>query len=135
MSDENKSKRNSAVAAIAILLLIGTGIYLTVQIGKNSRLSDDLKIEKLTAESLLSQKLSLDKEISKVKADLKLSNAEVSDLERLLKETKTKLEAADRSLKKSKNQSSTVAQLKKQNKELAKQKDDLEQVIANYKNS
>ncbi len=135
MPSDNTSKRNSVIAAIAVLLLIGTGIYLTVQMGRSSRLESELKNEKLNAESLLSQKLALDKEIAKLKTDIKEKEALSTDLNRMLTENSRKLEAAELEAQKSKKQNSSIAELKKKNSELLRQKEEIDQQINNFRNS
>ncbi|HTJ48882.1 MAG TPA: hypothetical protein VL443_05445 [Cyclobacteriaceae bacterium] len=132
-TENNGNKRSGIVTAIAILLLIGAGIFLTVEMNLNNRLVDDLKNEKLNAESLLSQKLSVGKELHKITSDLKQGEEKISDLNKLLLASLQKLETAQRDLKKSKDQTATVARLKKESKELLKQKEYLEQQVAYYK--
>lgn len=58
-------KQIALIAALAIAI-ITTGFYLV----NNSKLKKDLKTEKLSSETLLSEKLILDKSLDKLKADL-----------------------------------------------------------------
>jgi hypothetical protein len=57
-------------SSILFTLLMITFIYLTIVMGKKSRLEDDLKDELLTAELLLSEKLLEQKENAALKIDL-----------------------------------------------------------------
>ncbi len=59
-----RNRGNQAISAVAIPLFIGAIIYLTLVLGKNSSLENNVKEGKLAAESLLSEKLLLDKEIA-----------------------------------------------------------------------
>ena len=45
MPEQSNNKRWNALAALAVFLLIGTAIYLTVVMASNSRLDDELKDE------------------------------------------------------------------------------------------
>jgi myosin heavy subunit len=135
MENNNNSRRTSTLAAIAILLLIGTGIFLGFQLNKNGKLEADLKNEKLSAESLLSQKLSLDKEMLKIRTDLKQAEAQRAALDKSLADLTSKLDAAERDLKSIQRQNGSVSQLKKQIQELSTQRDGLERQIAQSKAS
>jgi hypothetical protein len=82
---ETTGKRGSIITPIALLLFIGSVVYLTVEMGRNSRLEDELKTEKLTSEILLSEKLFMEKEIMKLKEELKSIQTQNSELDNQLK--------------------------------------------------
>ncbi|HEY9045188.1 MAG TPA: hypothetical protein VIN08_04800 [Ohtaekwangia sp.] len=131
----NNTKRSSILAAVAILLLIATGMYLTVVLGQKARLEDDIKDEKLTAESLLSQKLSLDKEIVKLQAEIVSLEEGNFGLNKTLNTTLYKLESTQKELSKAQQQGASAAQLKNKYQLLVASAKELEQQLAYYKNT
>lgn len=133
MVTENSSAKNNIAAGVAVLLFIGSIIFLSIEMGRNNQLEGDLKNERLSSESMLSEKLSLDKAIAKIKSELKSLEGKNSDLDEALTASFKKLETADDDLRRSKSQISSQAHLRKQIKELQKLKEDSELQLANYK--
>jgi hypothetical protein len=81
---------------IPALLFVGMLVYLTVVMGRNDRLADDLKKERLTSERLLSEKLSQEKkkvewELKSTRLDNTLNHAN-SKLQTLMAELSRKEE-------------------------------------------
>lgn len=134
-TEVSSNKKSRTITAIAILLLLGTGVYLSIEIARNNRLTGELMEEKLSSETLLSEKLSLDKELVKLKLELKSLQGKNVNLDKALSSTTKQLENAQQALKKNQNQSTSLAHLKKQNQEMRKMNEDLEQQVTNFKTS
>lgn len=130
---ENSSAKNNIAAAVAVVLFIGSIIFLSVEMGRNNHLEGELKNERLSSETMLSEKLSLEKGIAKIKSELKSLEWTNSDLNEALTASTKKLEKADDDLGRSEIQISSQAHLIKQIKELLKLKEDSELQLANYK--
>jgi hypothetical protein len=87
---------------IPVLLFVGMFVYLTVVMGRNDRLADDLKKERLTSERLLSEKLLQEKK--KVEWELKSTR-----LDNTLNRTNNKLQT-------------TMAELSRKEEDLLKER-------------
>ena len=137
MTTENNSnnKRKTVIATIAILLLIGSLVYVSVQHGRNANLEKSLKEGKLTSESLLSEKLFLEKEILKFKSELQSLEGTNSELDKSLHERSQRVQMVEAALRKMQKQSGSITLLKKQSQALATLKYELEQQLAYYKQS
>lgn len=129
------SKRSNITAAIAILLLIGSALYLTFEMRANEGLKEELKNEKLSSEELLSEKLSLEKEIVKLKMDIKTLEDNGKNLDKELESVTNKLVDAEQKLKDTQKQANSAAQLRKQNQELQRIKGELEEQLAGLRYS
>lgn len=100
-AEGTNSKRSGIITTIALLLFIGSVVYLSIEIGRNSRLENDLKVEKLTSEKLLSEKLSLEKDNVKLKSELKSLEENNKDLMKEIKDLTNKLASTEKGFKKS----------------------------------
>lgn len=130
MSQERYNKTTRIVTATSVALLILAGIYMTAQKGHQSRLENHLNEERLKSESLLAEKLSLEKEIYNLKADIIDLRVKNDGTDGRLKSALSDLEAVELELQKSKKQHTSIAQLKKQQQELIKVRDNLQRQIA-----
>lgn len=135
MNNENSSIRKNIALAIAAFLAVGSLIYLTVEIGKNKRLQENLNKEKLASETVLSEKLSLDKELAKLRGDLKSLDAKNASISGLLASTSKKLDDTEQQLKGIQRNNASVAALKKQIQELNQVKHDLQLELDNLASS
>lgn len=133
VTTESRSKNNSIFTVIILLLLLGLSLWLTIEKVINTKLVDDLKVEKLSAETLLSEKLSLQKELIKIKSALNTANGENINMNVLLKESLHKTDKAERNLANSLKVNNTMGLLEKEIIECQKFKDSLvrELVILN----
>lgn len=113
------------VAVILLLSLISTGIYLT----ENKSLTKGLNEEKLKHELLLAEKVSLDKEIANMRAQINALQGTNSELDKVLAETSARLNEKEAELKKINRENGSIKSLRKKNEELAKIKSDLEAQI------
>lgn len=131
----NKEKRNNIITATAILLLIFSIGYLSVERRKASVIENDLKDEKLTAETLLSEKLLLEKEIDKLRSELAEMTGKNKDLYKQADDSEKKLALTERQLTSVQKHNAGVRQLKKQIEELTRLKEALENQLNDSRNS
>lgn len=117
-----KEKIIAGVAAIVLLLAVLTSAYY---ISTNSSLKSGLNSEKLKSESLLSEKLALDKEIMQFKHEIDLLNGKSAQTDNLLAETRMKLTEKEKALAALNKENATVKSLRKQIAEIKGMKDDL----------
>lgn len=106
------TKRLSVIVAAIILLaaVITTGTFIS----KNMTLKSGLNDEKLRSESLLSEKLALDKEIVQFKNAINLLKGKNADTEKLLAETQVKLANKEKEIAGLYKENASVKSLKKQ---------------------
>lgn len=129
------SERNNTphiVAAVAIVLLVAGSIYLTAQMGLQSRVESHLDEERLRSESLLSEKLSLEKVIHNLKADMEAMTQQNDALNNTLKSTTQTLQTLEHQLKESRKPDAAKVKLEKQRAELLAIKQNLEAEIVRY---
>lgn len=86
MENSKADTKPNITAIIAMLLFIGILIYLTIVLGRNERVKDDLREEKLQSELLLSEKLLEQKKNVQLLADNK-------ERERITKKLNEELQA------------------------------------------
>lgn len=131
MSLENNNTPR-VVAAVAIVLLVAGGIYLTAQMGIRSRMESHLDEERLKSESLLSEKLSLEKVIHNLKTDMETIVQQNDALNNTLKSTTQTLQTLEYQLKESRKPDAARVKLEKQRAELMAARQSLEAGIARY---
>lgn len=122
-------------ATVAVVLFLGSILFLTIEMAKNSELEENLNKELLAKESLLSEKLALAKEVAISKSKYKDIREKNSDLENSIKLTQRKLSEANDELGKLKKQNASVSQLNKQNKKLSALNSELEAQQKKYQGS
>jgi hypothetical protein len=78
-------------APIALILFLGSVVYLSIVAAQKSKLEESLHYERLYSETLLSEKLLLEKDIQKNKIELKALSEEKHELERQLENALSRL--------------------------------------------
>ncbi len=126
MATKIKGKKVLAVSASAILIMALIGIGLLMK--SNKSLNENLSDQRLMSETLLSEKLSLDKQIGKLRNDMAFMSSKNDKLDKMmveLKENLSKLEAENRAIrienKKIKTLESMIAEIQKTKSELESQ--------------
>ena len=106
------TKRIAAIVALIILFsAVSTAVYF---VSRNVEIKHELNNEKLKSESLLSEKLALDKEIVQFKDALNLLKGKNADTEKLLAETQAKLSNKEKEIAGLYRENTSVKSLKKQ---------------------
>lgn len=123
---ESRITRNQAalIAAAAILLILG-GYFVF----RNMTLTNQLEKEKIRSETLLSEKLNLDKTIEKNKKDLADLQGKNSQLDKIVRETSLKLDQKESEIRKLLAENASIADLRKKNSELEAIRRELENNI------
>jgi predicted nucleic acid-binding Zn-ribbon protein len=124
-----------AIALTLSTVLIASSVWLIEVDRTNRRLTDMFAREKLKADSLKAEKLSLQKELDSFKnevADLSVKNRESS---KSLQEASSKLAAMEEAMKKNRKENVSFQQLKKQHMELIQLRTDLEDQVTALKTS
>lgn len=132
MSLENNNNTPRAVAAVAIVLLVAGGIYLTAQMAIRSRVESHLDAERLKSELLLSEKLSQEKVIHNLRTDMEAVTQQNDALNNTLKSTTQTLQTLEYQLKESRKPDAAKVKLEKQRAELVAAKQNLEADVARY---
>lgn len=127
------SESNSKIKALAIGITICLFVSLFVAaryITVSKQVTADLNDEKLKSETLLSEKLQLQKEIDKFRKEIASLQGKNSDLDRILAQTSSSLDKSEAALKAIKRDNASVKDLKKQISELNSLRNNLESQIA-----
>lgn len=127
------SKNTKVAAAVVITLLVLSLVGMVVMYNSNGELKDNLNAEKLKGESILSQKLILEKDITKFKNQIESLKGTNSELDKELARTSARLAAKEAEFKKVQNESMTLKQLKKQHNELLALQKEWENSMASMK--
>lgn len=128
MSETDNTTRNIGIAVI-ILLLLTSGLFLIL----NSKNKKNLNAEKLRTETLLSEKLNVEKDLAGTKADLKSCQLQSEELNKKLAEAEAKIAEKDKRIASLSGQSATLAKLRKEMEALQKEKADIEAALAAVK--
>jgi uncharacterized protein YoxC len=131
MDMENKNQKTltyALAAAIAILLI---GLFLTI--GSNSKNKKNLSAEKQTTEKLLSEKSSLDKQLTRLLDDYNTLKEKSNTNARLLTETQTKLAENEKKTNSLTGENRSLRSNKKELAELKKTKEALDREYAQLK--
>ncbi|MBL7873890.1 MAG: hypothetical protein JNM78_19910 [Cyclobacteriaceae bacterium] len=112
------SKNTKVVAGVAITILLASLVGIIMLYNSNGELRGNLNAEKLKGESILSQKLTLEKDIAKFKSQIESMKGTNSELDKELARTSARLAAKEAEFKKVQNESLSLKQLKKQHNEL-----------------
>lgn len=133
MAEASGSQSSKIVAAITTLLLIASVIYITGLLGRNARLSDDVKSRKLDKEIMLSEKLLLEKELAKLHTEQLTLHDSVGYLNHRLGEAAGNLQAKETQIRSLQTAHKPLDDMRRRQKELAEVKHMLEQKLAYYK--
>ncbi len=124
---KTKSTKENIIAVSAIILLvmsvIGTGVYYN----SNNFLNKSLHDEKLKSELILSEKLSLQKEIEKFQSDINSLKGKNEELDKLLYVTSSKLTEKENRIENLNKDNSSLQNIRKQLKELNRLKLEFEE--------
>lgn len=132
---KNLLNNPKAVALTSTALLFASVVWLLNVKKVNSSLEVGLNNEKLRTESLLSEKLILEKDMAKLKDRLASLSGKNSDLEKVVKQTSMKLEAKETEYNKIRKENLSLQQIRKQHQELLTLQKDLEAQIENLSSS
>jgi len=132
MKIANKPK---TIAIVTTVLMMASVFWLLSVKQMNSSLSFNLDEERLRSETLLSEKLVLEKDIEKMKVKILDMREKNSDLSRIAKTTSKKLESQEAEFRKLKKENGTLAQIKKQRQQLADLQLELEKELNALKTS
>lgn len=127
-SDQNK-RLNLPVVGTLAMLLIAAVVYLSVELGRNNRLGEKLKKEKVISETMLSEKLRAEKEVARITSELNELEKRYADSDRARQTTQQELALAKQELARSGSNSKLTANLKSRNQELLKSNEILQQRI------
>lgn len=126
-----KKDRNIKIAAVVITLLLFAAFAGIAMLSTSNRgLEKNLNAERLRSESLLSEKLQLDKQIKNFKSDISLLEGRNKDLDQWLAETKNKLAQQESSLSALTKENAGLKGFRKENEKLQKLKDELNNKLA-----
>lgn len=125
-----KLNREKVIAASVTFLLFASLIGLLVYQSSNKSLKEILNSTKLKSETLLSEKLNLDKEILRLKRTMADMAGKSTEIDRLLVEANEKLSQKETEIKTYKKENQKVKSLQNQLAAIQKIKSDLEEQIA-----
>ena len=112
------------IATSVVLILAGLSIY------KNVTIKNQLQKEKIRSETLLSEKLELNKSIDNFKKDLASLQGKNTQLDKVVKETSGQLEKKESQIRKLLAENASLTDLKKKNAELEALRNKLEEEVA-----
>jgi DNA repair exonuclease SbcCD ATPase subunit len=114
------------ITVTALALILSGAIFYS-----NRSLKNHLQKEKIRSETLLSEKLNLEKSIDAFKKDLALLKGKNAELDKVVKETSNKLSKKESEIRKLMAENASLSELKKKNEELETLRKKLEEEIAN----
>lgn len=127
------SKNTKVVATVVITLLVISLVGMVMLYNSNGELQGNLNAERLKGESILSQKLILEKDLARFKSQIESLKGTNSELDKELARTSAQLAAKEAEFKKVQNESMSLKQLKKQHNELLVMQKEWENSIASLK--
>lgn len=98
MAETSGLTRSRIQEVVIILLLVGSGIGATALLGRNARLSGDLRNRKLDQETMLSEKLLLEKEIARLQTGQEFLKDSAAGLNSQLTKALNNSQAKDRQI-------------------------------------
>lgn len=127
MENKKEVKKNYLIIAIAILLLslIGNGIFLS----KNNSLKNERNLAVLNADSLLSAKLQLNKQIDDAKSELESCMKQKNELNTVNAELNNEIAKNRIEIEKLSKDNASVGALRKKIKDAQKQKEECESKV------
>ncbi len=128
--------QNPKIIAATVTFLLALSLVGLVSFYENNKsLEAGLDNEKLKSEKILSEKLSLDKEIVKLKQSIASLQGKNSDLDKMLNKASSQVAMKEGELAKMKKENASLKQYKQQLADIQKIKSDLESQIASLTNS
>lgn len=122
MKTENKIK---IAAAIVTLLLFASLIGVAVLTNANKDLHSSINAEKLKSENLLSERLSLEKQIKNFRNEMKTLEGKNTELDRYLHDAQNRLGEKEASIARLTKENAGIKALRKENDEIKKMRSDL----------
>ncbi len=119
------SVKEKTIAGIAAVILLSAVIASAYYISTNSSLKSGLNSERLKSESLLSEKLALDKEINQLKEDISSLSGKNAQTDKLLVEAQIQLEEKEKVMAGLRKENATTKNLKKELAEIKEMKENL----------
>lgn len=132
MENMNSSK---AIALVTTALLVASLFWLLNTKRVNSSLKTGLQEERLKSESLLSERLQLEKEMQKVKDQLLLLEGQNTELNNVVKNASAKLQSQEADYNRLKKENLSLNQIKKQRQELIALQNQLENELQSLRGS
>ena len=123
-------KKEKLTAGILTVLFVASIITSGIVFKSNLSLKSGLDDEKLRSESLLSEKLALDKEIEKFQKEMSLLKGKNQETDRLLASANQQLAEKQKIIASLTKENATVKDLKKQLADIQKIKSDLDKQVA-----
>ena len=128
-------KSSKTIAAVTTALFLASVLWLMNTKRVNNSLEAGLQEQKLTSEALLSEKLLLEKDMAKMKGQLVALKGRNIDLDNLVKNTASRLQAQESEYNRMKKQNSSFAEIKRQRQELLVLRSQLENELQTLKAS
>lgn len=132
---KNAIQNPKIIAGTVTFLLALTLVALINFYQDNNALEAGINSEKLKSEKMLSEKLSLDKEIVKLKQSISSLQGKNADLDKMLSSASSKIAMKESELKKMQKENASLKQYKQQLADIQKIKSDLETQISSLTNS
>lgn len=129
---ESENKRIKIIAGACTILFVLSLLYLGREMRANSRLEEGLNNELLKSETMLSEKLALEKEIAHYKSSIQTLTSRNRELDNVLTEERKKLDAKDQEAKKLARQNAALSQYKVKHDALEGMRKELEKQVALY---
>lgn len=131
----NTLKNPKAIALVTTALCMASIVWLMSTQSVNRNLESNLEQEKLRSESMLSQKLLLDKDIEKLRGQLASLKGSNSELDKFVRNAEARLSSQEAELKKMKYQNASLVQIKKQREDLLGIQKELEHQLTSLQSS
>jgi hypothetical protein len=135
MADAPDSRSTKIVAAVTTVLLIASVVWITGLLGRNARLADTVRTEKLSRETMLSEKLLLEKEIAKLHVEQSAQEEIVGELNHQQAVLSGRLRVKDEKIRALNRLYTPVGALRKQHHLLEKDRNELVQKVTDYQAS
>jgi len=123
------------VAAVTTVLLIASVVWITGLLGRNARLADAVRSEKLSRETMLSEKLQLEKEIAKLHVEQSAQKEIVGELNHQQAALSGRLRVKDEQIRALNRLYTPAEVLRKQHRLLEKDRNELVQKVTDYQAS
>jgi myosin heavy subunit len=128
-------KSSKAIAVVTTALLLASLVWLLNTNRVNSSLEAGLEKERLKSESMLSEKLLLEKELDKFKDQLFKLKDKNLELDNLVKNTSSQFSRQESEYNRMKKENLTLAQIKKQRQDLVALRSQLENELQSLKST
>lgn len=128
-------KNPKVIALLTTAVCMASIVWLMSTQNVNRNLESSLEQERLRSESMLSQKLLLEKEIEKLRGQLANLKGSNSELDKFVRNAEARLFSQEAELKKMKYQNASLVQMKKQREVLLGIQKDLEYQLASLQSS